>query len=289
MAISRKQIEDIFTSTFDEKYLDIVFPEIFIHYPEFYIQNESGSKHKIHDLYIKIIFNGRNIVDIQGARSTYTPRELSTSYTHSHLQSSTQPGKFSSFCKGAILNTMIMDYNSETGAKSRISKLNIIANFLDTFVATESLKGGPFKKMKTMYFLGDNSSVYSIRNIDSLNDEQKEYVVNNITDVYQSNLSFSISLQNNTKNIFYNVLDKIKDLNIAGDKPVKIGAVGINNQQQIVFKNKKIENKLIDEIPVEIETSTKVKSEELNSQPLRNEVYGIFKKLALEFVSKLNN
>lgn len=74
---------------------------IYIHYPQFIIENDDGEEHEILDLYVRYRFDKSWKIrkEICGFRSTYTQSEYYSNYAHSHLSGT--PDRFGNFCLGS--------------------------------------------------------------------------------------------------------------------------------------------------------------------------------------------
>lgn len=117
-----------------------------IYFPELQISNNSGFKHKLRDLYVKIEFSLGNptlFVELHGFRATLSQTEYLKGYSHSHLPTYGFL-EWKRFCKG----------NSEFGfslSKEFISKdRNSIMNFLflmESYLQHESIEGVPYIRM----------------------------------------------------------------------------------------------------------------------------------------------
>ena len=89
---------------------------VLIHYPEITITNSMEHKHKIQDLFIILNFrNGIMHGNIRGFRTTYSFKEFSIGYKHSHLSQTLDINGIRNFCLGdSILNTLTYNIRNAT-------------------------------------------------------------------------------------------------------------------------------------------------------------------------------
>lgn len=287
--MDNKKIKQLFADNFPEEYLDLCgrSAQVVVHYPEFFIKNEFEEKHKIYNLYVKFLLNSGRIIGVEGARTTFTEREIFAGYTHSHIGSYKPLGSYKDFCKGSEFSEMIDDFNRARTEEQKESRLLIIINFLDTYVSTESIKGGPYIKMKSLYFQSESTMSYML-NINDLTTEQKKYIVDNIriTSDGRAKFDFFVNAENNV-NTFLVPSDKIKDLNITGygfkeiSKPILKVRI-----EELRFKNKKINPEIIKEDNfIEIESSVMLPCTKLNAHNLVSYVNNTFQNLIIKFLN----
>lgn len=204
---------------------------LLIHFEEFFIENELEQRHKIKDLYVKIILS--NDFEILGLRGSVTLREYATRYSHSHLPSeTTYNNTWGNFCTGEEFGTLINNYKS----KRTLEALNLIMFTLEDFITSESLNGGPHIPMDRLYLenslLGNfNLEFKSIKNI---NDLLKYTTFTDNCDLYTEwtakNLNLEIEGSENFKfvpelNTFVVDLEKAKNIFegrfVTGDDHIK--------------------------------------------------------------------
>lgn len=131
---------------------------ILIKFPSIKITNEKGSFHIINDIYIKLrIFNTGEMIDGGGisiCKTTFTKNELSHRYIHSHaprlnLSSNNQ---FYSMCLGIgpikqTLRSLQHKYDENLW--------ELLCVELKQYLQTESLLGGPYIRLDSLYNDGD--------------------------------------------------------------------------------------------------------------------------------------
>lgn len=139
---------------------DEITPVVIIHFPEITIKNRESRIIKIFDMFIKFVFksmgNGFNIPQLMGLRTSITPGQYASGYSHSHLHSITfterhsrgQSIKFLSFClgsssRGNINYTMNQMRNNWNPALYQSFLFQI-----QPFLEYESLEGGPHIGMR---------------------------------------------------------------------------------------------------------------------------------------------
>ena len=140
---------------YGEKRVSKVKNEIIVHYPELWVENELGCRHRILNLYIKLVFEDNKLEDFKGIRTTFSNREFSDNflYIHSHLNCVHRDNNgeynisWNDFCRGSEMNNIINNYNNNMS----LSNLNLFLFSLDNYVTTESLKGGPYIRMAELY------------------------------------------------------------------------------------------------------------------------------------------
>jgi len=126
-----------------------------VNYPEIIIKNENNQSHIIYDLDVIFLFSDSNL-KMNGRRNSYTHREknLSVGYSHSHLGHH-EEGAFGKFCKGPIYEVNFIDFNNH----KTVHRLELILNYLDTYIHSESVSGGPYVRMERMYPGGKSSNL----------------------------------------------------------------------------------------------------------------------------------
>jgi hypothetical protein len=144
--------------------------EIIIRFPEITITNSRDRKHVIRNLFVKYTYDkgSNNVVNVRGpwgTRSTLTEREYRAGYSHSHLSGSTLPGNWSGFCLGSGNMASIMSHISSITAPTPELIFGMLLA-LPSYVAWESLEGGPYLKFEDIDQRGsrrgtdDNSVIY---------------------------------------------------------------------------------------------------------------------------------
>lgn len=140
---------------------------IYIHYPEItiYENKNRASFHKITDLYIKIVLDGKRfcrIIAIQGDTFTRTYDEYNSSYRHSHICAE-QSNSWSNFCLGeSDLNLLKIESVEDSWNED---KLELFFFTLDTYLSCEH---SPYMYLKNIGQYNNNSipiSNYTIKDI----------------------------------------------------------------------------------------------------------------------------
>lgn len=151
----RNELFKLAVEEYGEDRVELNLENIIIHFPEITLENENNEKHTIHDMFLKIITDGDRIKGLAGARTTFTQREIDSYYTHSHISRGNSYGEFGGFCLGYEMNQILDNYNKNKSIES----LTTFFYFIDTYLSTESLKGGPYTKMQYMYGNSEYSSL----------------------------------------------------------------------------------------------------------------------------------
>lgn len=125
-----------------------------VHFPEITITNSRNKSHVIRDLYVRFAFSGEfklvpfknsvgTVATLMGMKTTYTPYEWNSFYTHSHL--SGRQLHFTKFCTGTgPINQLMM----LLGTNFSQVNLNMFLLSLQNYVKWESLEGQPYKKIQ---------------------------------------------------------------------------------------------------------------------------------------------
>lgn len=143
-----------------------LYPYFKVLYPEIEITNTNKEKHTIKNLVVVFSlkwdssFKKWRIYEMTGLRLTLSYLELSKSYHHSHLNSSSLTSNFKSmtsskFCLGSsTLGMSIAEYNTESDKEQSNLVLEGILYTLDTYVTWESLEGVPHNYIQSLIPLG---------------------------------------------------------------------------------------------------------------------------------------
>lgn len=152
MSISNKQkVVNILNDYYGEDKVDDHGDYILIYWPEVTITNENDRSIDIKELYakIKVNINGTLNGTFSLNRAEYSCTEWYNDYMHSHVNhiSKHNPASFSTSClgQGPIRDTMAYlntNFDEELWA--------MFALELDKYVHTESLTGGPYRKMENI-------------------------------------------------------------------------------------------------------------------------------------------
>jgi hypothetical protein len=129
---------------YDSSLVDITNDYIMILYPELTIENSHGKKHKIKDLYVKLLLHSNGYIHrIDGFRGKISTIEFECGYSHSHL-SRQLFDNFKSFCLGedtpmsSMMGKFFLDEDEAL----------LFLALLDSYLIWESLEGGPYIRME---------------------------------------------------------------------------------------------------------------------------------------------
>lgn len=133
---------------------------LLIKFKEITLRNSGGGEHLMTDLYVKIpfdIYTNKNYVKYykigtpSAIRMSATPVELENGFSFSHI--SEWPGYFGKFCLGSgdFGNSVRVLYTEALQPEWLIKDLFSIIYLLEGYVSWESLSGGPYKRMGTLY------------------------------------------------------------------------------------------------------------------------------------------
>lgn len=121
-----------------------------IHFPEIEIKNSRDNRHLIRDLYVGLHLTSTYRIgntSVTGTRSTRTIDEVNSNYVHSHLSSYDRALDFSHFClgTGVINENLLLARDSDPSVNN--FGYEILFESLNSFVAWESLEGGPYARI----------------------------------------------------------------------------------------------------------------------------------------------
>lgn len=161
--------------------------ELIIHYPEVTITNELGMSITVKDLWAKtrIINQGKIFNYFELTRSTFTRNEAIDGYVHSHVRTrdASDLGQFSASCLGSgpiketIHNLHTATYNEENWMLYFVE--------LDKYIKTESLAGGPHRRMANIYGQKTQKLFFNSRhNTDAVTYTQSFIRLNESRDAY---------------------------------------------------------------------------------------------------------
>lgn len=129
-----------------------------IHFETLTINNKLGQEHLIRNLFIKLPFSAGaefpKIIDVFGARTTYTSAEYASTYAHSHLDAYpskdfSTPITWYSFCKGSGgIVTSLNKFNSELTFKE--NRFYGVLMDLYGLLKYESLEGIPYRNISRL-------------------------------------------------------------------------------------------------------------------------------------------
>ncbi len=132
--------------------------EVVIYYPNIEISNRDYLKHKIEDLYVKVVFpiyNPMQLVELKGMRATITKNEFDKRYSHSHLPRGGYQD-FSKFCLGS--SEMRGYFQKEFITKDK-TKIYQFLFTLENYLEYESIEGTPHIRMEDCLNLSDLKKV----------------------------------------------------------------------------------------------------------------------------------
>lgn len=121
-----------------------------VYFPEVTISNERGSSTVIQDLYVTIPISkwGKIGGNIEFRRATYPLSQFTADYLHSHISGipdNPQAGKTPCLGRGPIKTTL-----ARLSANFDIDNWKLFCLELSLFVPTESLEGGPYRKLENI-------------------------------------------------------------------------------------------------------------------------------------------
>jgi len=143
--------------------LEVDIIGIVIHFPEITITNKNLKQHKIKDLFVRISLkikeNRLSVRNIEGARTTFSYKEYSSKYVHSHLHRmnhgeiglTTNLPIFDSFCLGSgEINIYKSDLNTEGFSEDTIYPFLMQ---IMSLVSYESIEGTPYMYLERISLL----------------------------------------------------------------------------------------------------------------------------------------
>lgn len=185
--LNKESIEKILSIVFNDNW-EVTPDRIRIYFPEVIIKNSLNSSHKIKDLFVEIALNNNyNIYsrDLYGFRTTVSEIENQKNYLHSHLHSG-RVINTERFCLG---DGTIVDLIEMLIDKNIFEKEEIFELFLEeikTYVAWESLEGGPYVRMEAL-----NSTYYFTKDISDLSYSDYQEKFNNLIKDIEIPIDFS--------------------------------------------------------------------------------------------------
>ena len=187
-----------------DKVKGYILPRILVWFPKVKVTNENGDFTYVYDLYAKIVIaeEGKMYSSFMLNKATYTLEQWNFNYLHSHVPSTNkeQLSTFSSPCLGAgpIRHTM-----SFLNVEFNADKWNLFCLELNNYVKTESLKGGPYKKIINIqgYTRGVDTFKYTNIKID-------KYLIPFI-DYFIRNTKLSFCYKNNSYKLGISFIDYI--------------------------------------------------------------------------------
>ena len=163
--IYRDQIGAIATEVFGHDRVKIQgdeeFYSIIVHFPKVRVTNSENRHEDITDMFVKYTINNVNLdydfrcsIGFQGARTSYTLKQLNSNYTHSHISGLHFPdvsnrggNTWGNFCLGHSDYRIQME---NTRMNIQPEDWGLLFHGLEYYLAWESLEGGPHIRMSGM-------------------------------------------------------------------------------------------------------------------------------------------
>lgn len=200
---------------------------LIIYFPEVIIKNDLELEHTIKDLFVKLRFYPNYTLNAHpiGFRTTYTIKEYALCYTHSHISAlavNNRNVNANTFCLGSSeLSPQLRALNYLVNDDATIveEELLMLLFNLETYVAWESLEGGPYKKIETLndWSLINQSFAKNIGEIyrDTATDLNRAYkkVLPFLKDITPSIVGSPTNVEFNfNKNQLYDIFNSINTL-----------------------------------------------------------------------------
>lgn len=155
-----QKVTDLFIEYFGEEKVDLQINKILVYYPSVTIANENDRSAELTELYVKIEVSNDGLLlgTFRINRSEYTAAQWVSDYMHSHVCGipKNTPNTFLSPCLGyGPIRDTCLSLNREFDED--IWRLFIYE--LDKYIHTESLSGGPYRKIENIG-ISNNSSSY---------------------------------------------------------------------------------------------------------------------------------
>lgn len=216
MSINKfKTIFDNFNFINDKNFFNII-----VHFPEKVVTNENDIFTTIYDGYAKFEFNGYRLLSNKFTRATVTPKEYSNYYMHSHVK----PGRFEwkDFCFGSgPISITIAKLKREESPPLYLHKL--FCWEFDQYIATESLKGGPYNKLEKIIYVNKPNltikystikdfPILSVCNSNSLNSYWLTsilYLIHNNLKIFKYKFIDGKLILNNSIVEFFNIINTL--------------------------------------------------------------------------------
>lgn len=125
-----------------------ILPRILVWFPKVKVSNENNDFTYVYDLYAKIIIaeEGKMFNSFMLNKTTYTLDQWNYNYLHSHVPS-TDKEHLSTFSFPCLGVGPIRHTTSLLNVEFNADKWNLFCLELNNYVRTESLKGGPYKRL----------------------------------------------------------------------------------------------------------------------------------------------
>jgi hypothetical protein len=179
---------------------------ILIYYPEITITNEYNRSTTIKDVYIKlnIDYSGKLINSFYINRATYTIKEYTSCYVHSHAPrlDKSNPTIFRTMCLGSgpiirTINNLINNFNKDFW--------KLFCFELHKYLQTESISGGPYIRLENIGT--NNSSNYYSYGLSYINDyDTNLFTKEQLKDFYKYVI--------NSKKLIFNYINEQYDIGL---------------------------------------------------------------------------
>lgn len=208
------------------------------HFPVIEITNSKDEKHIIRDLFVRFSITSINAggtykckLDVEGARTTFTGKEMISIYSHSHLHTGTDTG-FSSFCLGysdfkTFIETLMMDPSEDNWF--------IVFCSLKAYVSWESLEGGPYAKIHNISRASVGETYFSNS---ELQDELKRMISGIPKEIWDFNGELFPNIHHSKLYSYFNANSRIK-------KNIKTGSGSIRSYVEQKARERDFPNKFI--------------------------------------------
>jgi len=148
--------------------------ELYLYYPEFTITNDIGESNIIRDLVVQLQFTEDKFIGLKGNRYTFSRKELSCNYRHSHLPARSS-SEFSSFCLGG--GSEFANYFNKLKVNcSKEEEIEIFLAALEQYLVWESREGKPHISISRLY-TNEGASTYHRLNNANIEKLANEFLV----------------------------------------------------------------------------------------------------------------
>lgn len=155
-------------------YLTIKFDKVLL-------KNSEGREHLMTDLFVRFRFlyssdyEHYTLRDISAIRMSATIKEIASGFSFSHIPAN--PGRWGSFCLGGgdFGNTVNLLYSSDLIDSWKLKDVFSALYLLEGYVSWESLKGGPYRRMSSVYVNNSNTITEYLK---ESSNRQNNYFIN---------------------------------------------------------------------------------------------------------------
>jgi hypothetical protein len=150
------------TELYENNKIENIILYLLIKFDKVLIKNSQDRQHLMTDFYVRFKFYLKeknsnpkvsfySLLAIEGIRLSATPLEIYKGYSFSHISSS--PGNWGGFCVGGgdFGNSINLLYSYELFTEWSIKDLFTPIYLLEGYVSWESLTGGPYKRLASLY------------------------------------------------------------------------------------------------------------------------------------------